>query len=268
MYLADNHTHSRWSQDARVPMEEMALAAAARGLDEICFTDHVDVMSSGKMTRNTYDWAALEEEYRRAQAAAGGKLLIRRGVELGEATRDFAYAETLLSQFPQLDFIIGSQHQLSSRYGNLDLYVASAHDAATAREQIADYLEQVLRLARWGRFSVLGHLTLPLRYMNENNGLHMSFDTFEAEVAEIFRQLIANGCGIEVNTNRGNPPLPGEKWLRLYRALGGEIITLGSDAHTPDFVGCRIRECQQLLRQCGFKRFCTFEKLAPIWHEL
>ena len=89
-----------------------------------------------------------------------------------------------------------------------------------------------------------------------------------AEVEEILRTLIQNGCGIEVNTNRGNEPLPSAKWLRMYRQLGGEIITLGTDAHSPEFVGKAIRERQELLRECGFRRFCTFEKLQPIWHEL
>ena len=65
-----------------------------------------------------------------------------------------------------------------------------------------------------------------------------------------------------------NTPLPDEKWLRMYRRLGGEIITLGTDAHSPDFVGCAVRERQALLRACGFTRFCTFEKQKPIWHEL
>lgn len=58
--------------------------------------------------------------------------------------------------------------------------------------------------------------------------MHVSFDGFEEEIAEIFRLIIPKGIGIELNTNRGNTPLPDEKWLRLYRSLGGEIVTLGT----------------------------------------
>lgn len=54
----------------------------------------------------------------------------------------------------------------------------------------------------------------------------------------------------------------------MYRELGGEIITLGSDAHAPGAVGTAIRENQALLRRCGFTRFCTFCRRQPIWHEL
>ncbi len=129
-------------------------------------------------------------------------------------------------------------------------------------------MEDVLRLARWGRFSVLGHLTLPLRYMNENLGEQMTFDGHYDQCREIFRALIESGCGIECNTNRGNVPLPDAPLLKLYRETGGEIITIGSDAHSAEYVGCRVRETQALLRTCGFRYFCTFEGGKPTFRKL
>lgn len=269
MMLSDYHTHSRISPDAGSSMVEMGEAAIRAGLDELCFTDHVEVLlwKTGRL-RKEYDWSALEAEYAAAQAALAGRLSLRLGIELGEAPRDFAAAERLMSHAPKLDFVIGSVHTLSGSYGWEDLYYSAASDPAVCRAQIRDYLSLVLEQAKWGQFSVLGHLTLPLRYMNENRGLSMSFDGFEAEVEAIFRALIANGCGIELNTNRGNTPLPDAKWLRMYRALGGEIITLGSDAHRPADVGRAIREGQTLLRECGFTRFCTFEQRRPVFHAL
>ena len=269
MYLADYHTHSRISPDAKYPMTAMAEAAVAAGLDELCFTDHVEPVEwAGREPISSYDWAALEREFREAQAALGDRIKLRLGIELGDACLDFAHTEELMAGAPELDFVIGSIHVLSEKFGGQDMYFFHPADEAQAREELADYLELVLRQAAWGRFDVQGHLTLPLRYLNENQGFHLSFDGFECEMEEIFRTLIQNGCGIEVNTNRGNTPLPDGKWLRMYRALGGEIVTLGTDAHSPEFVGCAIRERQRLLRECGFTRFCTFERRRPIWHEL
>ena len=268
MYLADYHTHCAWSMDARVPMAQMALAAADRGFDEICFTDHVEPFESGSWEHNVYDFAALDREYEEARAAVGDRILIRRGVELGEAPRDFQWCEEALRQLGELDFVIGSIHQLSEKFGCQDLLYASTADPELSKRQIRDYLEVVLKQAHWGNFCVQGHLTLPLRYINERRGGHMTFDGFEAEVEEIYRTLIANGCGIEVNTNRGKDPLPDEKWLRLYRECGGEIITLGSDAHRAEHVGCCIRERQELLRECGFRAFCTFREMKPVFHDL
>jgi histidinol-phosphatase (PHP family) len=271
MYLADYHTHSRVSPDARWSMTEMAEAAAAAGLDELCFTDHVEPIKWGtaELRPLPYDWQALTAEFETAKANLGDRIRLRLGIELGDAPWSFAHTEQMMADAPALDFIIGSVHMLSEKYHGVDLYFFDPKDEDEARAGIADYLQQVKRLAEWdGQYSVLGHLTLPLRYLNENRGFHLTFDGFENEVEDILRTLIQKGRGIELNTNRGHTPLPDEKWLRMYRELGGERITLGTDAHTPEFVGCAIRERQQLLRDCGFTKFCTFEKMRPIWHEL
>ena len=268
MYLSDYHTHCSLSFDSKTPVEDMVRAGIAQGLQEMCLTDHVETHDPGECERCTYDFSLRAPTFERADCAADGKIIVRRGIELGEAARDIEYAEELLAQLPELDFVIGSQHQLSERYEWNDLYFMPEATEQEAREQIADYLTLVLETAKWGKFSVLGHLTLPLRYMNENHGMHMSFDGFEDEVSQVFRALIENGCGIECNVNRGNTPLPDQKWLRLYHELGGEIITIGTDAHTPEFVGMHVKETQELLKSCGLAYVCTFEKKKPVFHKI
>ena len=269
MYLADYHTHSRISPDAASSMTEMAEAAVRQGLQEICFTDHVEPILFGSTApRRAYDWAPLTEEFRAAQAAVGDRIRLRLGVELGDAVWDLDRSQAIMARAPALDFVIGSIHILSERMDGRDLYSLAPRDEAETQACLADYLGQIQRLARWGGFHVLGHLTLPLRYLNENRGMHVSFDGFEAEMEAIFRTIIPKGIGIELNTNRGNTPLPDAKWLKLYRGMGGEVITLGTDAHAPAAVGCAIREGQALLRECGFRRFCTFRQGQPVWHDL
>ena len=270
MYLADYHTHSRISQDAHFSMTDMAEAAVAAGLDEICFTDHVEpiLWYTMQLRQEPIDWQAMTAEFSSVQKAVGDRIKLRLGMELGDAMWGFEHTEKLIADAPELDFVIGSVHTLSAVYGGTDLYLFHPKDEEEARAGMRDYLEQVYKMAKWGKFSVLGHLTLPLRYLNELQGFHLTYDGFEAEIEDIFRILLNRGCGIEVNTNRGNTPLPDAKWLKMYRRLGGEIITLGTDAHTPEFVGCAIRERQQLLKECGFTHFCTFEKMQPIFHGL
>lgn len=269
MYLADYHTHSRISGDARMPMADMAEAAIAAGLQEICFTDHVAPVYWGDLRpRDTFPWEDLQVEFDLARSVIGDRITMRLGIELGDMTRNFEGARTLRDNMPEVDFIIGSLHTMTEPYGCVDLSKFLPKTEAEVQEGLQAYLDQLREIVEWGEFSVLGHLTLPLRFLNEEQGLHVTFDAFEEEIRYLLRTLIEKGVGIEVNTNRGNTPLPDEKWLRIYRELGGEIITLGSDAHTTGYVGCKIREGQQLLRECGFKRFCTFERLQPIWHEL
>ena len=269
MYLADYHTHTQFSPDAHDPMTVMAQAALDAGMDEICFTDHVEPLTWGSNElRPPYDWSALTEDFANVQAALGDRIHLRLGMEIGDAQKAPAHMKKLLEDAPQFDFIIGSVHLLSERFGSDDLYLYSPKNQAEAQTALGDYLEEVLALAKLGGFTVLGHLTLPLRYFNEMRGLHTSFDPYEAEIREILKTLIENGRGIELNVNRGNTPLPDAKWLRIYRELGGELITLGTDAHSPEHVGRFIRERQTLLKECGFTRFCTFEKQMPVWHAL
>lgn len=264
MYLADYHIHSTCSPDGRLSMADMARAAIERGLDEICFTDHVDTIYwKDRSPRWDFDWAQAQAQFQQAQALYGDRLNMKLGAELGEAAMSFERAEHLLSGAPGLDFVIGSVHMAGEAFDHLDLYFIPQGDEAYYHAVIDSYLTDMLSLARWGQFHVLGHLTLPLRYINENYHAGMTFASHKEQVAEIFRTLIGKGIGIECNTNRGNDPLPDRDMLKLYRELGGEIITLGSDAHSADYVGCAIKERQELLRECGFRYFTTFTKGQP-----
>lgn len=269
MYLADYHTHTRFSPDARASMTVMAQAAIDAGLDEICFTDHMEPVEWGITTpRGPYEWPLLAEDFRQAQAAVGDRIRLRLGIELGDIQWYPAHTRELLAGAPDFDFIIGSIHLLSPAFQGQDLYLFTPRDTAEAQAAVADYLGEVRALTELGGFTVLGHLTLPLRYFQEMRGFQVTFDPYEAEIRDIFKLLIDSGRGIEMNVNRGNTPLPDGKWLRIYRELGGEIITLGTDAHRPEDVGRSIRERQALLRECGFRRFCTFDRQKPVWHEL
>ena len=162
MYLADYHTHSRVSPDANTSMADMAEAAIKAGLDELCFTDHVEpiVWGSTKL-RGPYDWGVLEREYRAARETIGDRITLRLGMELGDAPWNFAHTEKLIADAPEVDFVIGSVHMLSERFNGVDLYYFDPTDDDEARAGMADYLRQARRLAEWGRFNVLGQLTLP-----------------------------------------------------------------------------------------------------------
>ena len=178
MYLADYHTHSDCSPDGRETIARMAEAAVARGLDEICITDHVDTICWGSLQpRWDFDWDKAQAELAEARRLYGDRLTIRLGAELGEANLAFDRAEHLLDHAPKLDFVIGSVHMAGKKFGNFDLYYVEKNSETYYHALIDSYLEDVLELAKWGRCSVLGHLTLPLRYINENLGEHMTFQS-------------------------------------------------------------------------------------------
>ena len=135
MYLSDYHTHCALSFDSKTPVEDMVRAGIAQGLQELCLTDHADTYRPCEYTHWEHDFSARGETFARADRAAGGKITVRRGIELGEAMRDFAYADELLSRLPELDFVIGSQHQLSEKYDWNDLYFMPEATEQEARER-------------------------------------------------------------------------------------------------------------------------------------
>ena len=151
MYLADYHTHTQFSPDAHDPMTVIAQAALDAGMDEICFTDHVEPLTWGSNElRPPYDWSALTEDFANVQAALGDRIHLRLGMEMGDAQKAPAHMKKLLEDAPQFDFIIGSVHLLSERFGSEDLYLYTPKDQAEAQTALGDYLEEVLALAKLG----------------------------------------------------------------------------------------------------------------------
>ena len=129
MYLADYHVHSSCSPDGHLTMAEMARQGVERGLDEICFTDHVDTIEWGSTHLRTdcYDWEKARKQYEEASALYGGRIRLKLGAELGEAYLGFDRAAHLLDTAPPLDFVIGSVHMTRDENGWFDLFYIDGH---------------------------------------------------------------------------------------------------------------------------------------------
>lgn len=125
------------------------------------------------------------------------------------------------------------------------------------------------RLFSYKNYSVLGHLDSIVRY--DEAGPY-PFDKIKDIVAEILKVVIKDGKGIEVNTSSHrygiNDLTPSRDILRLYRDLGGYILTIGSDAHASSHLGAYIRETMDEIRNIGFESFCTYEQMKPSFHSL
>ena len=84
--------------------------------------------------------------------------------------------------------------------------------------------------------------------------------------------VIKDGKGIEVNTSSHRYDLvdltPSRDILKLYKELGGNIITIGSDSHKREHLGAYIKETKTELKKLGFEYYCTFEKMKPVFHTL
>jgi len=124
-------------------------------------------------------------------------------------------------------------------------------------------------VAEHTNFDSLGHLDYIIRYLPDSVSLIKDYAVrdYMDFIEEILRTLISRGQALEVNTaglRKGlSFPHPKEEILRLYKELGGELLTLGSDAHYPKDVGADIKRCAELLKACGFKYYAAYKERKP-----
>lgn len=263
MYLTDYHTHTRCSPDSTAPLADMVQAARRAGLKELCTTDHCDLQQEDGSPLASWDWSAILEQYHAVQPSCppkGFRLLL--GLELGGGYTDPQRAEEIFSGAP-LDFVIGSVHNLSPAAGGRDFFFLDYRTQADARAALDDYFQSLLALAPLPCYDALGHIIYPLRYINGRAGYQFSLEPWRDQLDQLLRTVIETGRAIEVNTHCGREV---EDWrfvLTRYRALGGELVTLGSDAHRPDHVGRGLARAARLLEQTGFRYLTVYRRRKP-----
>ena len=164
------------------------------------------------------------------------------------------------------DFIILSIHQVNDQ----EFWTQNYQKEKSQQEYIEGYYQEMLNVVKkYKNYSVLGHLDLMTRYDEIGN---YPFEKAKSIITEILKTVIQDGKGIEINTSSHRYGLkdstPSRDILKLYKELGGKIITIGSDSHKPEHLGAYIDEAKELLKETGFDSFCTFEKMKPIFHQL
>jgi histidinol-phosphatase (PHP family) len=134
------------------------------------------------------------------------------------------------------------------------------------REAYQPYLAEMRRAVESDLFDLIGHLDLVKRYGVRYYG-PFAPSLFAAEVREILKLAVERGVGLEINTSglRQAPreTYPGLEVLRWYRELGGQVLTVGSDAHSVKDLGKGIAEALGLAREAGFDAVTLFEKREP-----
>lgn len=275
--LADYHVHTAFSDDSVYPLEQVVKDAIALGLDEICITDHVDYgvkadWDSGEKIhyRNeeplaNVDYPRYMAENERVRQLYEKQITVKTGLEFGIQVHTTPQFKALFQRYP-LDFIILSIHQVE----NQEFWTQDFQHGRTQREYNERYYEELLCVIQsYKNYSVLGHMDLIKRY--DKAGIY-PFERVKPIIAEILTTVISDGKGIEVNTSSRRygllDSMPSTELLRLYRDLGGTIVTIGSDSHSPEHLGSGLQEAKDQLRALGFRNFCTFQKMQPIFHSM
>ena len=172
-------------------------------------------------------------------------------------------AERAGSGAGDIAFVIGSSHVVHG----IDPYYPKYYEGRSEKPAYREYFESILEnLNTYSDFDVYGHLDYVVRYGPDRNRFY-TYEAYADIIDEILRKLISMGKGIEVNTagfkyGLGHPN-PTEAVLLRYHELGGEILTLGADAHAPEHVAYAFDRLPQILRHAGFRYFTVFTGRKP-----
>lgn len=271
MYLCDTHSHTKISPDSKAELSDMAGAAIGAGLQEFCVTDHFDLLDFRGVHWTRFDWAEAREQYHTVKAQVGGRLTLRLGIELGSAPYNPDNARAVLAQGgEELDFVLGSLHNWIGMEGGIDLGSSDYHgNEALARRAVEHSLEQTWALVTQypDCYDSLAHIIYPLRYIRRD-GIDLSLADYEGQVRRIFTEVAKTGHALEVNVRRGEDIAPWPPLLGWFKECGGELVTVGADAHRPQDVARGIPEALELVKAAGFSCVATYERRRPVLHKL
>lgn len=263
---SDCHMHSHHSGDSTAPMEAMILRGIELGLKTMCFTEHNDFDypdspdGPGSIfllnaDSYLYELIQLKEKY-------ASQIQILFGVELGlqpECVRKNA----VFAKSYDFDFIIGSSHICHGK----DPYYPAFFEGRPEEEAYREYFVSILEnLKKFQNFDVYGHLDYVVRY-GPTKDENYSYEKYNDVIDPILELLLEQEKGLEINTGGLRHNMrdfnPCMDALKRYRALGGELITVGSDAHKPEDLAIHFDRAGQVLKDCGFKYYCVYEKRVP-----
>ena len=260
MPFIDCHVHTvDFSCDAGATLEALVARGHRLGLEVIATTEHVD-FDPRDGCYGHYDYARHQLQRARLCEHPADGLTVLIGTEVDYQKRFDAEVRQFMDT-AEYDFVIGSVHYARGEA----IFLPSFYDAPE-RENYEAYFEEVLSAVQSGLFDVLGHLDIVKRYGVPYYG---PFDPscYADQIDAILRACVDTGTGLEINTSglRGPPreTFPSLPVLQRYHALGGRVLTVGSDAHVAADLARDIPHALSLAKAAGFEAVTLFVERQP-----
>jgi histidinol-phosphatase (PHP family) len=263
MLALDYHLHSTHSKDGKNTVLEICQAALGRGLREICFAEHLD-FDRQDPDYGFLDWEAYTASVAEARGRYAGRLVIRQGLEFDFRRAYGSEPAEVLAAMP-CDFRIGSVHTAAGLH-LYDLPKRPLPADFDVRGLLAEYLAEVEALAASGLASAIGHFDYAYKQLPDLVRPYRD-ERYWRQAERILAGCVAAAAALEVNTHhmldRGLGMAADVEILRRYRALGGRLVTVGSDAHHREDIAHNFAAAGQALREAGFDAVTGFQSLRP-----
>lgn len=261
--LNDFHIHTEFSGDSVASVDKVIQAAINKGMKYMAFTDHNDFeFENGLFELDTERYFSFmsdkKQEYKK-------DIDISIGIECGLEPRFADRINHLIGSY-DFDFVIGSSHVINGR----DPYYKEYFENRSVHDAMVEYLKSIIEnLEVFDNFDIYGHLDYMMRYAPVGiEEKRYEYDEYGELFDIILKTIINKGKGIEINTSPLRSglydPNPNLQVLKKYLEFGGNIITVGSDAHTPEDVGASFDEASEILTSAGFKHYNIFSGRKPL----
>ena len=260
--LSDYHVHTSFSGDCKIVAEVMIEEAIQKGIRHLCLTDHMDYDYIDSAVCFEFDTAEYFRRLLPMKEKYADQIDLAIGIELGLQPYLSKKHHNLVFSH-SFDFILGSVHLVHCK----DPYYPAYFQGREEEDAYQEYFQCVLQnLEAYSNFDVFGHLDYVVRY-GPNQNTYYSYQKYQEIIDEILRSLIKKDIGLEVNTGGYKyglgVPNPYKDVILRYRELGGKIITLGSDAHDPQFLAYEFDRVYALLEECGYHSYYIFHNRTP-----
>ena len=276
MICHETHCHSVYSGDVDkrrgASIDLLAARACELGLGSIAVTDHLEIDQTMGNIFPPLDNDGIRRDILAAKEKYKGRTEVVYGVELAQACHKMQKTQEILAEY-KYDFIIGSVHCVRGFPDFSDMEYSAVSDPMLAHSWEL-YLAEMREMVEWGGFDTLAHITYPYRYFHRHGreNIIKVHEKGREQFEPVLRRIIEKGIALEVNTSglRQNDgcTFPHEDLIRFYRELGGELVTVGSDAHYACDLAADIPRIYELLASLGFKAVLTFRERKPVYRDL
>jgi histidinol-phosphatase (PHP family) len=252
----DYHMHSKYSSDSNASVRAMCESAIQKGIPEIGLTEHYDLHPKERPV--FYQPEAWWQEIENVRKSLDGRLVLRAGVEIGEPHRFPDEVKALLDRYPY-DFVIGSLHYVGDDF----MFDNKLLERKGDDEVMQSYFLELEKMTQAPQFDILGHLDVPVR---NGRPIWGSYDPrrYEALIRAVLQNCIDRGIALDVNSGGlrrlANNLMPDLLILNWYREMGGQRLTLGSDAHATEDVGLHLEQVLKFIREAGLKFLARYER--------